>query len=111
MRVLVTGAGGLLGTAVTREFARDNDVQPFDHAGLDVASDEAVPAAIRDVRPDVVVNCAAYNDVDGAELDAVTALRVNAFGVLNLSRACREAGPTLVHYSTDFVFDGQQERP
>ena len=54
----------------------------------------------------MIVNCAAYNDVDGAETDAPGALRGNAFGVLRLARAARAAGAAFVHYSTDFVFDG-----
>jgi dTDP-4-dehydrorhamnose reductase len=111
MRVLVTGARGLLGAAITREFRRDADVNAFDRARLDVADQAAVTAAVRDLRPDVVINCAAYNHVDQAEEEPVEALKVNAFGALSLSRAAREARATLVHYSTDFVFDGNTDRP
>src|SRR6185503_16594850 len=57
------------------------------------------------------VNCAAYNDVDGAEGAATTALALNAFAVRSLARAARRAGAGFVHYSTDFVFDGEQTRP
>ena len=63
------------------------------------------------VRPDVIVNCAAYNDVDGAEDHPVDALNVNAFAVRALARAAPAHGATLVHYSTDFVFDGTATRP
>lgn len=111
MRVLVTGARGLLGTAIVREFAREHDVRAFDRASLDVADEPAVLAAADAVRPDVIVNCAAYNDVDRAEEEAEGALSVNAFGALALSRAARLTGATLVHYSTDFVFDGEATRP
>jgi dTDP-4-dehydrorhamnose reductase len=111
MRVLVAGASGLLGAAIVREFQRDTDVHAFDHARLDIADELAVAAAVRDVRPDVVINCAAYNDVDRAEQEPVRALEVNAFGALALSRAARAAGAVLVHYSTDFVFDGNTDRP
>ena len=62
-------------------------------------------------RPDVIVNCAAYNDVDGAEDHAVDALSVNAFAVRALAIAAREVNATLVHYSTDFVFDGKATEP
>ena len=62
-------------------------------------------------RPDAVVNCAAYNDVDGAEDHASDAIRVNALAVRALARACADAGAALVHYSTDFVFGGDAERP
>jgi dTDP-4-dehydrorhamnose reductase len=61
--------------------------------------------------PEVVINCAAYNNVDRAEEEAVAALEVNAFGALSLSRAARAAGAVLVHYSTDFVFDGNADHP
>jgi dTDP-4-dehydrorhamnose reductase len=110
MRVLVTGARGLLGAAIVREFA-DTELYPFGHRELDIASERAVNETFTRVRPDVVINCAAYNDVDGAETDSAAALTTNALGVLSLARAAREAGATLVHYSTDFVFDGETDRP
>src|SRR5205085_4117830 len=110
MRVLVTGARGLLGAAIVREFA-DTEVHPFGHRELDIASATAVHDACARVRPDVIINCAAYNDVDGAEADSAAALTTNAMGVLTLARAARDSGATLVHYSTDFVFDGETDRP
>ncbi|MEO8077502.1 MAG: dTDP-4-dehydrorhamnose reductase [Acidobacteriota bacterium] len=111
MRVLLTGARGLLGAAIVREFSGIADVHPFGHQELDISDESAALAALEAVLPDVVINCAAYNDVDGAEADADAALRVNAFGVLALARAARSTGATLVHYSTDFVFDGEADRP
>ena len=111
MRVFVTGARGLLGAAITREFQRDADVRALDRQHLDVSDEAAVVAAVSAARPDIVVNCAAYNDVDGAQSDARTALLVNAFGVLALSRAARAAGAVFVHFSSDFVFDGETDRP
>lgn len=111
MRVLVTGARGLLGAAITREFSRTAGVVALDHAALDVSNEAAVAQALRTLRPDVVINCAAYNHVDDAEEQAELALRVNAFAVLGLATAARELGVTLVHYSTDFVFDGAAARP
>jgi len=110
MRVLITGVRGLLGAAIAREFGSD-DVRAFDRQQLDVSDIAAVAAAVAQAQPDVVINCAAYNDVDGAERDAGTALSVNAFGVLALARAAKLAGAALVHYSTDFVFDGETTRP
>ena len=110
MRVLLTGARGLLGAAIVREF-HDADVQAFGRDELDVGDEAAVADAVERTRPDVVVNCAAYNDVDRAQHEAATALRVNALGVLALARAARRAGAVLVHYSTDFVFDGETDRP
>jgi dTDP-4-dehydrorhamnose reductase len=111
MRIMITGARGLLGAAIAREFQADADVHAFDREHLDVSNETAVTGAVAAVYPDVLVNCAAYNDVDGAEQEPDAALRVNAFGVLALARAARSASATLVHYSTDFVFDGETDRP
>lgn len=111
MRALVTGAGGQLGRTLARVFAAEGDVVPLARADLDVTDDAAVRAAVGDARPDVVLNCAAYNAVDRAEDDPVTALAVNAFGVRSLARAAAAAGATLVHYGTDFVFDGSASEP
>jgi len=110
MRVLVTGARGLLGAAIVREF-HDADLHACSHEELDVADETAVTRMVTAIAPAAIVNCAAYNNVDQAEREAESALRVNAFGVLSLARAARAAGATLVHYSTDFVFDGESDRP
>ena len=111
MRVLVTGATGLLGAAVVGEFRHGWDVYPFDRSSLDIANEADVARAVHGVRPDVIVNCAAYTDVDRAEDEPVSALEVNAFGALSLARGARASGAVLVHYSTDFVFDGLGDRP
>ena len=112
MRVLVTGAGGQLGAAVGRLFAAAGDhVTRAARSDIDLTNPGRVHAGVADVRPEVIVNCAAYNDVDGAEDDARTALAVNAFGVRTLAAAARAVGAFLVHYSTDFVFDGTARRP
>jgi len=110
MRVLVTGAPGLLGAAIVREFA-DTDVRALGHRELDVADAAAVDTLVDETRPEVIINCAAYNDVDGAQREADVALRTNALGVLTLARAARRVDALLVHYSTDFVFDGETDRP
>jgi dTDP-4-dehydrorhamnose reductase len=111
MRVLVCGASGLLGAAVVREFSTDNDVVAVDHATLDVTSEPAIAAATAEARPEVIINCAAYNHVDQAEDEPATALAVNAFGALALARAAAAADAIFVHYSSDFVFDGETDRP
>jgi dTDP-4-dehydrorhamnose reductase len=111
MRVVVTGARGLLGTAIVREFSRDAEVAPLDRARLDVTDDAGVAAMMVAEQPDVIVNCAACNDVDGAEEAPVLAFQTNAFAVRALSRAATAVGAILVHYGSDFVFDGETDRP
>jgi dTDP-4-dehydrorhamnose reductase len=111
MRVLITGAHGLLGAAIATAFSDCDAVRALDRRALDVTDARAIDAAVADVRPDVIVNCAAYNDVDGAESNAQHALAVNAFAVLDLARAARAHGAVMVHYSSDFVFDGTASRP
>ncbi|MEO5896533.1 MAG: dTDP-4-dehydrorhamnose reductase [Vicinamibacterales bacterium] len=111
MRVLVTGARGLLGAAVIREFQTDHEVLQHDRASLDVTDDAAIASAVAGAAPQVIINCAAYNQVDQAEDDPATALAVNAFGALALARAAVAANAILVHYSSDFVFDGDTDRP
>jgi len=110
-RIVVTGAHGQLGGAVVHELARGHEVVPLGRADLDLTHDADVRTAIARLRPDVVVNCAAYNDVDGAEDHPLDALDVNAFAVRTLAQAAAEAGAALVHYSTDFVFDGSANAP
>jgi dTDP-4-dehydrorhamnose reductase len=78
---------------------------------LDVTNDEAVREAMARATPDAIINCAAYNNVDGAEDHPVDALNVNAFAVHALARAARACGAALVHYGTDFVFDGKATQP
>jgi dTDP-4-dehydrorhamnose reductase len=111
MRVLITGAHGLLGAAMASVFSDCEAVHALEHRQLDVCDAAAIDAAVAASAPDVIVNCAAYNDVDGAETNAPHALAVNAFAVLDLARAARTNGAALVHYSTDFVFDGTASRP
>lgn len=112
MHIFVTGAGGQLGAVIVRQFQDAGDVvTAATRQVLDLRRHAAVMAAIRSARPEVIVNCAAYNDVDGAEDDIQQAFETNAFAVRSLARAAREAGAALVHYSTDFVFDGEADRP
>lgn len=110
-RVLVTGAGGQLACALARVFERDWDVRTLGRAELDIRDEGAVRAAVGAYRPAVILNGAAYNDVDGAEANPVAALETNAFAVRGLARAAAASGTALVHYSSDFVFDGAASRP
>lgn len=111
MRIAVVGARGQLGAAVVQACAPGHEVRPLGRAELDVTDDAAVARTIASLSPDAVVNCAAYNDVDGAEDHPIDALDGNAFAVRALARAAAAAGATFVHYGTDFVFDGTASRP
>ena len=111
MRILVTGAGGQLGAAVVHQCRGVHDVAAFSRSELDIRDDAAVAAAVERVKPALIVNGAALTDVDRAEAEPVEALQVNAFGPRALAREARKQGATLVHYSTDFVFDGTASQP
>ena len=111
MRVAVVGAKGQLGGAIVEWFRGAHDVIPLTRADADITSDAAVAATMARVRPEVIINCAAFNDVDGAEDRPVDALNVNAFSVRSLARAAVAADAIFVHYSTDFVFDGTASAP
>ncbi len=109
-RVLVTGAAARLGAAVVEEFG-GGEVIAYGRPGLDVTDPIAVRDTIAAAAPSVVINCAAFNDVDGAEDRASEALAVNAFAVRSLARAAETCGATFVHFGTDFVFDGAADAP
>jgi dTDP-4-dehydrorhamnose reductase len=111
MRVLVTGAAGQLGGAIVQRFTPSSAVTALTRQDLDITVEADVMRAARDVSPQVIVNCSAYNAVDQAEDDPAQALEVNAFGVLALARAARETGAVLIHFGTDFVFNGEAETP
>src|ERR671912_1340505 len=111
MRVMVTGAAGQLGGVIVQRFGREHDVLALSRGELDVTRESDVVRAVKAARPDVIINCTAYNDVDGAEDHAREAFEGNAFAVLALARAARDASATLVHYGTDFIFDGLADHP
>jgi dTDP-4-dehydrorhamnose reductase len=110
MRLLVTGAAGMLGTDVVAA-AAGHDVVALARADLDVTDADAVAAAVDGARPDAVVHCAAWTDVDGAEADEAGATAVNATGAGNVAAAAARAGAHVVHVSTDYVFDGTADEP
>lgn len=110
MKVLVTGAGGMVGRAVI-EYCRTNgdSVFSYDHHGLDISDLDRVTHTLQRDQPEVVVNCAAWTDVDGCELDRDRAFAVNAAGPENLASASREISAGLITISTDYVFDGKKD--
>jgi len=110
MKVAIFGAGGLLGRSLVKELEATGDlVTKLPRSACDIGDPRAVLQASRD--HDALVNAAAYTDVDGAEGDEHAAYRANALGAENLARAAEQSGATLLHVSTDFVFDGAKPTP
>ena len=112
MRMLIAGAGGQLGIDLARccETAGD-DVVAATHADLDISDRDAVNAVVSSLRPDVVINCAAWTAVDACEGDPEKALAQNGLAVRWLAESCDRARARLVQMSTDYVFDGLLDRP
>jgi dTDP-4-dehydrorhamnose reductase len=111
MRLFVTGSRGQLGRALERAAAERGDVfVGHDLPEFDITDADAVRAAVREVKPDAVINCAAFTSVDAAEAEEPKALAVNGTAVAHLAAAADEAGAVLVQISTDYVFDGTAER-
>ncbi|MBM9621624.1 dTDP-4-dehydrorhamnose reductase [Streptomyces zhihengii] len=109
---LVTGADGMLARDVTARIAADGERgAALGRAALDITGPDDVRAALAAHRPDVVVNCAAWNDVDGAETHEEAAHAANATGPRVLAEACKESGAVLLHVSTDYVFAGDAHEP
>ena len=109
--VVITGAAGQLAWAIARVFGAAETVVALRRDELDITDDRAVDRALHSIGPSVVINCAAFNDVDGAEARPVHALEINAFGVRALARAATASDALFVHYSSDFVFDGTGTTP
>ena len=111
-KILVTGSGGQLGLELAALLPwRGHEVVTLSREDLDVADFGAVRLALEEHSPDVVVNAAAYTNVDGCETETDLAYRVNALGPRNLAQLCEERGHDLLHVSTNYVFDGESERP
>lgn len=110
MTFLITGSSGQLAREFAARFERDGIAYAAPRESeLDITDPAEIQQAIAHYQPKVLLNCAAYNHVDKAEADPAAAYAVNAVAVQNLAQACRNYGILLVHYSTDYVFDGRKE--
>lgn len=109
MKILITGANGQL-AGEFRKLSNENihDITALDREKMDITDPAAVARILSDSRPDVLINCAAYNFVDRAEEFYDAAYKVNGEGVKNLAAACGKQNILLVHYSSDYVFDGMK---
>lgn len=111
MKILVLGYKGMLGTDLVADLEGTHDVTGKDIEDFDIASVSECRGVIGGSHADVVINAAAYTNVDGCETDEAGSFSVNADGVKNVALACRESGIKLVHFSTDYVFDGTKNDP
>ncbi len=112
MRLLITGAAGMLGQdVVAAALAAGHDPVALSRAELDITDAEAVDAAVDGVKPDAVVNCAAWTNVDGAEANEPEAVAVNGEGAGHVAAAAARGGAWTVHVSSDYVFDGERREP
>ena len=121
MKILITGSHGQLGTELLRQLKEGRSeigpipeklctakVIPTDADELDITDRDEVVAFVRRMEPDVIINCAAYTNVDGCESHTEDAFKVNALGPRNLAIAAQKVGAKLVHVSTDYVFSGKE---
>lgn len=105
MKILIIGAKGMLGQELVRAFS-DQEAVAWDREEIDISEEQNVKQKVEDERPDIVINSAAYNDVDGAENSTDLANQINGRAVGYLANACQRLAIPLVHYSTDYVFEG-----
>jgi dTDP-4-dehydrorhamnose reductase len=111
LRVLVTGRDGQVGRELARLLGGLGEVTATGRAELDLSSDDAIRSAVREVRPQLIVNAAAYTAVDKAESEPDFARRINAEAVATLAAEAKAVGAAVIHYSTDYVFDGEKATP
>ena len=111
MKILLTGRNGQLGWELASTLAPLGDLVAFDRAGLDLADPARLASAVRELQPDIIVNAAAYTAVDRAESEPETAFAINARAPGVLAEEARRRGALLIHYSTDYVFDGTKAAP
>ena len=106
MKILITGAKGMLAKAVINQFKNENELVLTDVEDLDITNEKATSEFVKKIKPNYIINCAAYTAVDKAEEDTELAQKVNAMGPKNLAKAAKESDAILVHISTDYVFNG-----
>jgi len=107
-KIVILGSAGALGRKLS-ELYRSHEPKLWDQKQVDITDHGNLEQKLREFRPQIVINCAAYNNVEKAEIDPDVADKINGYAVGNLAKVCREIGCTLVHFSTVYVFDGQKE--
>lgn len=111
MRILITGARGMLGMDLAKRISISNNVIGVDIDDFDITDKEGALREIKSISPDIVINTAAFTDVDACETERYKAFKVNRDGVRNVALGCKETSAKLIHISTDYVFDGVRREP
>lgn len=111
MKILITGSGGQLGKSLLMAMPKDFEVFAFDSSTLNITDEQQVVEQVLTVKPDYIVNAAAYTAVDDAESDYEKAHAVNVSGTAYIAKAAQQVGAKFIHVSTDYVFDGLSVRP
>jgi len=111
VKILITGARGQLGSMLEEKLKESYEVYGFSSSTLDITNRNKVFSLVKDIAPQIVINCASYNKVDDAEKYKEVARGINEIGTLNLASATQEIGATIMHISTDYVFDGTKKIP
>lgn len=111
MKIVIIGANGQLGTDLTEVLSPDNSVTGLSHRDIEITDINNVQTVLSAIKPDIVLNTAAYHVVPEAESFPDKAFNINGTGTLNLAKVCTTINARLLHYSTDYVFDGKKQRP
>jgi len=111
MKVAVIGANGQLGTDLLEVLSKDNEAIGLNHADIEITDMDSVKNVLSTIKPAIVLNTAAYHIVPEAEKFPAKAFQINGIGVMNLAKVCQDLNISLVHYSTDYVFDGKKQKP
>jgi dTDP-4-dehydrorhamnose reductase len=111
VKILIVGSGGRLGAALVREYRGKFDVSGFSHEQLDLANQKQIQDNLSPLEFDLLINCAAFTNVDLCEQEIEQAFAINAEGPQLLARICRDKNAKMIHFSTDYVFDGEKREP
>src|SRR5881394_2372752 len=111
MKLVVIGANGQLGTDLLEVLSKEHNVIGLNHADIEITDIDSVKNALSEIKPDIVLNTAAYHIVPEAEKFPAKAFQINGIGTMNLAKVCQDLATRLVHYGTDYVFDGKKQKP
>ena len=111
MRIAITGANGQVGTNLTEILSNEHEIIPLTHKDLDITDLNKTKTTLNKIRPELLINTAAYHKTDECEENPEKSFLVNSVAVRNLALICKEMGASLVHFSTDYVFDGKKREP